>query len=764
MIRPWRKGKPATRRKGSVRVESPFPAARLWCFGLLATAWFGLMGLRLADLQIRQGERYRARASNQQSGEMPIRATRGSIVDRHGVPLAVSTHAASIAVFPAQIDDLDRTVSVLSRILGVKERELRQRLERKVVGETGPSRPSPFVWVRRQVPESAEIAIREAITKKELHRPAIHIQQEDKRYYPGGEIAAQLLGVVNIDHVGQAGLELSRDGWLVGQAGKRAVMYDALKRPYAGRTLNQPVPGSTLVLTIDQRIQHAAEVELKKAIEENGASAGSAVVLDPRNGDVLAMANWPTFDANDPRKGPRPVERWKNRSISTVFEPGSVFKLVAFAAAFEEGVTHPNELLDCSLGQIHIGGRPIRDSKRHGVLTVSEAFAVSSNVGAIKLALRLGPEKFANYIRKFGFGERAFADAAQDAETGKERVFARLPGETRGIFHPVDKWSKRSIGAVTIGQEIGVTAVQLARATAAIANGGKLVEPKVVKEIVEPLANFGGRQEIEGQEQVRILSEPTSATLRAFMERTVREGSGRLAYVPGYRVGGKTGTAQKPMENARGYYPDRYIATFVGFAPVNDARLAMAVVVDSPSKGKYYGGQVAAPVFSALASQTLRMLDIAPSVSLDDQPQPLSADEWFADMAEETVSDVPLEPAREYADDLAFAAYVPIDGRPSAVSGKPWAEDAEAPKAAVLRVSDRFVPDMQGLTLREVLARATALNLQVDFRGLGVVQKQSPAPGMPVPVGGVLTVEMGDSAPRIGMEMARAGADAGGEL
>ena len=343
-----------------------------------------------------------------------IRADRGVISDRFGEKLAFSTPVESIAVFPSQIQNPDLTVRLLSNVLQMDYRLLYRKLERR-----------QFQFVKRLAEPG------EAERVRDLNLIGIHFEKESKRYYPQGTVASHLLGAVGVDHHGLAGLEQTFDGPLQGQPGKRLVQYDARRSGYAGRTIEDPVPGAQLVLTIDQRIQMVAEVELGRAIEETRASAGTIVIMDPNNGELLAVANWPTFNPNEPARNRQDLKRRKNFAVSTLFEPGSSLKVVTIAAALEENLTTPDEVLDCEMGATYVGRRRIRDHKPFGELTVSQILANSSNVGTVKLGLRLGDRTLHRYLVRFGFGQK----------TGLP-----LPGETAGLLRSVEDWASRFDG------------------------------------------------------------------------------------------------------------------------------------------------------------------------------------------------------------------------------------------------------------------------------------------------------------------------------
>jgi cell division protein FtsI (penicillin-binding protein 3) len=709
------------------------PRARVYLFVLLGFGWLGAVVLRLWELQVREAARYFAMAAVQHEGEIALRATRGAIYDRMGEPLAVSTWVDSIfALTPEERDlgDVEMKAGMLAPILHVDTRTLEQKINKR-----------SFQWIKRlaEPGESARV--------RDLNLPGIHFEKESKRYYPNGEIAAHILGAVGIDHAGQAGLENSHEELLRGKPGRQLVRFDAMRNSYESRTVEKPVAGSSLVLTIDKRIQSAAEAELARAVSESQAKAGTVVVLEPRTGDVLAMANWPTFDPNEriTVSGKQAVldelARRSNFAVSHLIEPGSSFKIVTVAAALEEKLTHPDEVIDCQNGAIYIGRRRIRDHKPYGLLSVSEIIARSSNVGAIKLGLRLEPERLHRYIRKFGYGDK----------TG-----IPLPGEIGGLVRPPKQWRPASIGSISIGQEIGVTALQLARAVSAIANGGMLVRPRLVQSVIDP---NGQETPVPVDPPVRAISASTAADMRLMMEQTILNGTARMARIAGYRAGGKTGTAQiiDPLTGA--YSRSKYLSNFVAFAPFNDPRIVVVIAIDSPV-GHYYGGLVAAPVFARLAPRALRYRDVAPEESIPSAPVPKEIPiELLADFAsDDPALDGESGPLRNAGMTMA-AVGVPREAvwRPEPAGIDRLIVDPPAPEMAprpsaqlhpvALRVTDRLMPDLRGRGVRDVLGATQSLGLHLDLLGNGIVRRQSPPPGTPVVRGESVRVELGRTAP-----------------
>ena len=714
------------------------PPFRLFAFALTAGLWLALIVVRLWDLQIRQAPRLAEKAQQQQEDVIEIAARRGRIYDRNGIELARSTPVDSIGVFPTKVGDPELAATLLAEVLRENPNSLRKKLKKK-----------RFQWVRRLAEPG------EAERIRELPLAGLHFEKESKRYYPKGTVAAHILGAVGVDHMGLAGLEQTFEAKLRGVSGQRSVQVDALQHRYASQVIQEPVPGYDLVLTIDQRIQVTAEKELGRAIEETQAEAGTVVVMDPGNGDILGMANWPTFDPNDREPSKTDLEHRKNYALSHMIEPGSTFKIVTVAAGLEEKVTTPEEMIDCERGGIYLLSRWIRDHKPFAMLSVADVLARSSNVGTIKVGLRLSPERLHRYARAFGFGQL----------TGLP-----LPGETAGLLRPWERWHPAAIGSVAIGQEVGVTALQMARGVSVMANGGSLVTPRIIESIVSPQ---GEPTEPDVQEPSRVLNPDTAALMRALMERVVREGTGRRARTPGYRVAGKTGTAQKVDPETGRYSTKDYVASFVGFAPVNAPSIVVVIVLDSPV-GMYYGGQVAAPVFPRVATEVLRFRDVPPELPLEQEPVRPIPEEWWADFAiEEPAHDWPgstqvefpgilsdedavvvtvaslTDSASPRLGDVPLVSNLTMGGTNATSPAELQAvvedtiEEAEPTemKPARLTVVDARLPDFRGETVDSVISQTSSLGLGVHLRGSGRAWRQWPPAGTPIQFGGTVTVD-----------------------
>jgi cell division protein FtsI (penicillin-binding protein 3) len=543
-------------------------------FGIV---WVLLIAARLYDLQVVRYEHYETKAERQQQRVVALDPPRGTIYDAQGRELAVSIQVDSVYAVPPEIEDPAAVAAAIARVVPEVDRG---RLARQLAGDR------EFVWVARKLdPPVAEKV-------HALKLKGLYFVPESKRYYPMRELAAQVLGYVGTDNHGLAGLELVYDREITGKPGKRTVLRDARQGTVAAPDLSSaaPEPGHDLHLTLDATVQHIVERELARAIEERHAKRGSAIFLDPTTGGVLAMASYPSFDPND--FAAFSPESWRNRAVADVYEPGSTFKIVTAAAALEAGVVREEERIDCGMGAITLyKDIRVRDHKPYGMLTFAEVISHSSNVGVIRVAQRLHDDGFYATIRGFGFGRATGID---------------LPGESGGILHNVERWSLLEKDYIAFGQGISVTPLQLVSATAAVANDGVLLKPHLVAAVSRGEARVPRfpAPPVTG----RPISPATARQLTRLLEGVVLAGTGKPAAVPGYRVAGKTGTAQIPVRG--GYHG--YLPSFVGFAPADRPALVGLVAIAEPTGGEYYGAQVAAPAFSAIARQVLLYRGIHP--------------------------------------------------------------------------------------------------------------------------------------------------------
>ena len=545
-------------------------------------AWAVVVVARLAHVQLVRNEHYTNRALRQQERTLALNPVRGSILDSRGRVLAESVAAESIYADPQAVADRGATARKLASIKGL--RLTAPEIEGKLRSD------SAFVWIARQVPVEIAAQVRA------LKLPGVDFIEEHRRTYPRGALAANVIGYVGVDGGGLAGIEHSFDGHVRGRAGKVTVLKDARRGMYlvGGEGQNRPVDGHDVVLTIDAVVQFVAEKALASTVERYRAASGSAIVMDARDGSILAMASVPTFDPN--RFGEFPPSAWRNRAVQDIYEPGSTFKIVAAAAGLEEGVVTPSQIIDCGDGSIRIADVEIREhsAKRFGLMSFADVIAHSSNVGIIRVGLGVGESKLYDYVRRFGFGERTGID---------------LPGEAIGLLRHTRRWSLVSSASISIGQEIAATPLQVVRAMATIANGGVRIEPRIVERVVDG----GGRTIFKPSraEPVRVVSERTAAVLNEMLKDVVARGTGTAAAMAEHVVAGKTGTAQKAVRG--GYSADRVVASFAGYVPADRPRLVILVAIDEP-RGEQFGGKIAAPVFRDIAEATLRYLGVAPSI------------------------------------------------------------------------------------------------------------------------------------------------------
>ncbi len=553
----------------------------------LGLVWAALIAGRLYFLQVVRHDHYATRAGNQQQRVIELDPPRGTIYDARGRELAVSIEVDSLYAVPSEIDDPKAVARQLSGLVEKEPAKLARQL-----GDPG----KDFVWIQRKLdPPNAEKI-------RALGIAGLHFVTESKRYYPMKELAAQVLGFVGTENHGLEGLEKLYDSTIAGKPGRRTVLRDARKGTVMDPELSftDPEPGRDLHLSLDATIQHIVERELGRAVEERGARKGMAVFIDPRTGGVLALASYPAFDPN--RYG-KASDLWRNRAVTDFYEPGSTFKIVTAAAALESGLVKASDTFDCGMGGITLAGIRIRDHKPFATLTFAEAIAKSSNVGMIKTALLLGDERLYGMASALGFGRKTGID---------------LPGEASGILHPLPIWRRFPLSKayISFGQGVSVTPLQLAVAAATVANGGVRLKPYVV-------AATGGGERIEplhptAQPVGRAMSPATAAEVTRLLEGVVTVGTGKSAGIDGYHVAGKTGTAQIPV--AGGYDRNRYVPSFVGFAPGDRPEIVGVVAVDAPQGFEYHGGQVAAPIFGAIARQVLLYLGVRPERPRPDWP------------------------------------------------------------------------------------------------------------------------------------------------
>jgi cell division protein FtsI (penicillin-binding protein 3) len=659
----WRAGdRPA---RGPRRLEPCEPDALAWrrtlqvrltVTAVLFGLWGGVIEARLVWLQVIERAELTARAERQQMRTLEAVGERGEILDRNGHVLAYSVDAESVYAVPTEIDNPARVASQLCAAFEDCDARERQKIEERL------GRQKPFAFIRRQL--SPDEARRVAALKLE----GVGFIKENRRYYPKKELAAQVIGYAGVENIGLAGIESAFDSQIRGRAGRILIQTDARRHTVFSRVERPATVGADVELTIDEYLQYIAERELRAGVLENRASGGTVLVMDPYTGEILALANYPTFNPNIFNRYQH--AQMRNRAIQEIYEPGSTFKIVTASAAFEESLIKPDTPVDVSGGRISFGARVVHDTHNYGVLSFTDVLVKSSNVGAIKVGLKLGPERLSRYVRRFGFGQT---------------LSPELRGETPGIVWNPAQLNESALASVSMGYQIGVTALQMATAASSIANGGELLEPHVVRAIIKN----GRRVETPRKVLRRAVSASTAAELTSIMEQVVERGTGTAAKLDAYQVAGKTGTSAKLV--AGRYSKSDYNASFVGFVPSRRPALTILVVIDSPHAKGYYGGVVSAPVFKRVAEAALRHLGVPPTVN-------------------------PLPPVLVAGNEDDAPGLTPARAAAVLEPGAPVARDG-------------LMPDLRGLGGREALHIATQLGLATQLRGNGIVVDQQPAPG-----------------------------------
>src|SRR5271156_4746054 len=664
-------------------MEQRSPRLRWLVVWVVAVVWMGAVLARLSYLQLFCYSEYFAKAQHQQQRTFEISPMRGVIYDRKGRELAVSIPMDSLFADPTDIKDPEMVARLLSRVLDVPAEDL----ETKINDSSKPVR-----LAKKLSPETVERI-------DEMNLKGVFFEKENRRVYPEHDLLAHVLGWVDTDEKGMGGIEHELDKQIRGRPGRVMLMADG-KRRFYDRRESAADPGASVVLTIDETIQYIAEKELARAMEESHSHTGTVVIQDPSTGALLAVANYPVFDSND--AGKFSDETRMDRAVTAAYEPGSTFKVITMTGAIENHVTNPDVLVDCQMGSILVAGRLIHDWHPFGLLSVRDVLAHSSDVGSIKIALSLGAPRFYDTMRKFGIGQL----------TGIE-----LPGENRGLLRPLENWTASSIGSVAIGQEVSVTPVQIISAISAIANGGTLFKPRIVKEIQGGVAS--GPLSRPAPQQVT--DAKTAATVRGMMETVVLSGTGTLAQLNGYTAAGKSGTAQEIDPATGRYSPNKYIASFVGFAPVNEPAVTILVVFDSP-EGAHHGGEIGGPVFKRIAEEVLAYLNVP-----HDIPAP-------SDL--ETAKNIQhaRAPEQDLSDEINVKRF------------KAATEQPAVPVATTVAFSDGdavIVPDLAGETVRGVTEDCSRLGLVPSLIGSGVALEQSPEAGARVVHGSRVTVRFG---------------------
>jgi cell division protein FtsI (penicillin-binding protein 3) len=648
---------------------------RLLTIGVGCIVWTAGIQARLIYLQVVRHPHYLSVASDQQERVFEPSPKRGDLLDRNGEMLAISVDADTIAVNPRAIRDVEGTIDALCGVFGDCSRRERADLVARISDSK-----SAFAFIRRGV--SPTVGARVA----ELAVRGVEVRVESRRYYPNKELGAHVLGYVGLDNEGLGGVEKAYDSTIRGKKGRVLLLTDARAASLESRVELEPTAGASLELTIDQYLQHIAEREVREGALRHNPNSITLIAMDPGTGEILALANYPSFNPNTP--GAFAADLRGNRAVQNIYEPGSTFKIVTAAAALEEGVLSPSDMIDTSPGYIKVKGRkPIDDEHQYGVLSFEDVIVKSSNVGAIKAGWQIGAERLNRYVRRFGFGEIHAPD---------------FRGVSGGIVWRPEDLNDSALASVSMGYQVAVTPMQMVAATAAVANGGTLFEPRLVRAIIRD----GQREVIEPRALRRAISPSTAAALTTIMEAVVERGTGKNAQVSGYQVAGKTGTSQKVIDGR--YSSSNHTGSFTGFLPSRRPALAVLVVVDDPRAGGYYGGTVAAPIFQRFSAAALRHLGVPPTIN---PTTPL------------VVQSTPMVPARYRGQD-------------------------DSQSSSVIRVGGYTVmPDVTGLGARDATRVLTQLGLSVRVRGTGVVATQHPAAGEPIDAGGVSQLQLDRARP-----------------
>ncbi len=633
---------------------------------VLFSVWMVLIIGRLVYLQIFRHENYRRKSEAQTIKLMEIPAARGQILDRFGRTLALSLPVDSVVVNPMLAPQPDITAGLLAPVLELDAKDLEAKVRSAAAQHRG------FLWVKRKV------SFAQGERLRGLRLGWVELRDESLRAYPKGPLAAHVLGGVDHENKGNAGIEQSLDAELRGRPGMTRLVTDVVHRGIDSQVGLPALPGKDITLTIDERVQNVAERELAKAVQQSHSQTGSVVAMDPKTGDILALASYPSYDANRPPVSKEEFESRANHAVSVPFEPGSVFKVITVTAAMETTKLLPETVINCGGGRLNLFGRVIHDHHPYSFLPVSDVIAKSSNIGAIQIGVVVGERNLLDYVRRFGFGKA----------TGLP-----LPGESAGKVRELENWGPSSIGSVAMGHEISTTTVQLARGISAIANGGLLIKPRLVLSKSRP----GEAPEKTPVEPGRRIMRPeTAITMRRMMEGGVLHGTGTLARVAGYTSGGKTGSAQIWDPECR-CYKHKYNASFAGFSPVANPAVVVVVTINGAS---VFGGAIAAPGFREVAGAALRLLDVPKD--LPETPPP--RDDKPTDFADLAVADLGSP-----------ADLLPGPGIPR----NPGSSDLWGPK----------VPDFSGKTVRAVLEESAEKGLIVELVGSGVARRQVPPPG-----------------------------------
>ena len=671
-------------------MEQRNPRLRWLVVWVLAVVWMAAVLARLTYVQLFSYSEYLGKAQRQQERIFEISPKRGTIYDRKGRELAVSLPMDSVFADPAEVSDPSMVAQLLARALDASAEDIETKIR---------AAKTPVRLGKKLSPETVQRI-------DDMNLRGVFFEKENRRVYPQHDLAAQVLGYVDTDEKGLDGIEASLNDQIRGVPGKMMVMADGKRRSY-DRSGSAPDPGGSVTLTIDETIQYIAEKELAAGIEETHARHGTVVVQNPDTGELLAVASWPTFDPND--AGKYSEDQLDDRAVNIPYEPGSVFKVLTMTAAIENHITNPAELIDCQMGSIMVGSRLIHDWKPFGVLSVGDILAHSSDVGSIKIALRLGAPRFRETVHDFGIGQL----------TG-----IPLPGERHGLLPEDNPWSLSSLASIAIGQEVSATPIQMVSAISAVANGGTYNRPTIVKDIESDKPG----PVIPGADPHRVTDEQTAEAVRGMMEGVVLlpYGTGKPARLDGYTAGGKSGTAQMIDPVTKRYSPTNYTASFVGIAPMSSPAVTILVVLDSPI-GAHHGGEVAGPIFKRIAQQVLTYLAV---------PHDLSAgtDMELAQKTQKALQELAQKAAQQGTDDAERARFEAAVERQT---GQTFST-GNSPTVAM--------PDFAGQSVRGVIEACSKLGLDPSLIGEGVALQQYPDPGTLVAAGGPVTVRFGRAA------------------
>jgi len=733
----------------------PLLVRRFWLICLFFFLWACAIAFKLVWLQLIQHNQYTEMAEKQQQKAFDVNPRRGVLYDRNLHELAMTVQVDSVSIDPSDLADKHAAALKLADVVHTDPDDPQTSAE---MIEARLNAGHSFAWVARHVTPQVAAAIR-AMSKDPVVK-GVRLEKEFARFYPDNQMAAQVLGYVGLDDNGLGGVEQKYEELLHGVPGRQVAAMDAHRHVLGSKLEREPEPGRNLVLTLDTNIQFMAERALDHAMEKSNAASGTVVVQDVHTGQILGLAVRPTFNPNQLRK--MSPEQLRDHAVSDVYEPGSTFKLLTYSAALDQHVARPNDPIDCQGGAITMpGGRVIHDDKgdHFGVITVHEALEHSSDVAAIKLAMKIGPDRFYQYIRDFGFGARSGVE---------------LPGETRGLLRPVKQWNISSIGSIAMGQEVAVTPVQLVTMVSTIANGGVYLPPHILMpgqletNPKQPAAQpFKAGAELpnplpEGSR--RVLSTLTAAEMREMMRGVVLNGTGRQARLNGYSSGGKTGTAQKIDPATHRYSQTMHVASFAGIAPINNPVIAVAVVIDNP-KGDYHGASVSAPIFKEVAQQVLEYLGVQ-----HDEPVHIERPATKQDVATEdegsghtgdisalyaAANDLPADDPQRGGNELSKAQ----PQQAATVQATNAASKAAPPLAKLTPAQSTTrstmtvvqlpagkpvsVPNLIGLDMRRAIEQSAIAGLEVQVTGTGRVRQQLPPPGSSAPKGSKIVVQCG---------------------